>query len=69
MHIYEYVCPECGESFEKLVRSGSKAREMPVTCPNCGHESHRKTVTLIASAGPGGGMSLGSASASCAPSG
>jgi len=69
MPIYEYVCPKCGESFEKLVRGGRKGRETSVTCPNCGHESHRKTVTLIASAGPGGGASLGSAAASCAPSG
>jgi putative FmdB family regulatory protein len=69
MPLYEYVCPTCGQSFEKLVRGGRKAREAVVPCPTCGHDSHRKEVTLVATAGPGGSASLASSAASCAPSG
>ena len=69
MPLYEYVCPTCGQSFEKLVRGGRKAREAAVPCPTCGHDSHRKEVTLVAAAGPGGSASLASSAASCAPSG
>jgi len=68
MPIYEYVCPTCGQSFDKLVRGGRKAREAAVECPNCGRESHRKEVTLVAAMGPTGSASLASA-ADCAPSG
>lgn len=69
MPIYEYHCPECGQSFEKLVRGGRKAREKAVACPTCGQDSHRKEVTLVASVETGGTASFGSAAASCAPSG
>jgi putative FmdB family regulatory protein len=69
MPIYEYVCPTCGQSFEKLVRGGRKAREAPVACPVCGQDSHRKQVTLIAAVGGEGTASLASAAANCAPSG
>ena len=31
MPIYEYQCQECGEEFEKLIRSPEK-----IECPECG---------------------------------
>mgnify|MGYP003681935130 CR=1 FL=1 len=34
MPIYEYRCQECGEKFEKLVRSMNSA--LATECPNCG---------------------------------
>ena len=68
MPIYEYVCSDCGESFEKLVRGGRRAAEAPVPCPVCGSESHRKKVALVASIGPSFSISLGSSAAACAPS-
>ncbi len=34
MPIYEYRCRECGEKFEKLVRSMNSAPE--TKCPKCG---------------------------------
>ena len=41
MPLYEYVCPTCGQSFDKLVRF-SEADKIPV-CPNCGEkETHKK---------------------------
>lgn len=69
MPIYEYVCPTCGQSFEKLVRGGRKAREALVACPTCGQNSYRKQVTLVAAVGSDGSTSLASSAASCAPSG
>jgi putative FmdB family regulatory protein len=48
MPIYEYVCPTCGQSFEKLVRGGRNARDASVSCPTCGQDSHRREVTLVA---------------------
>ena len=68
MPIYEYVCPTCGQSFEKLVRGGRKAREAAVSCPTCGQESFRREVTLVASLGGDSSGAMASA-ANCAPSG
>lgn len=68
MPIYEYVCPSCGQSFDKLIRGGRKAREATVECPNCGQQSHRKEVVLVGAVGSTGSASLASA-ANCAPSG
>jgi putative FmdB family regulatory protein len=69
MPIYEYVCPSCGQPFEKLVRGGRKAREATVNCPTCGEESHRKEVTLVGALAGSGSISLSSSAANCAPSG
>jgi putative FmdB family regulatory protein len=69
MPIYEYVCPTCGQSFEKLVRGGRSARDAAVSCPTCGQDSYRKEVTLVASVGGDGGGALVSSAANCAPSG
>jgi putative FmdB family regulatory protein len=69
MPIYEYICPTCGQSFEKLVRAGRKAREASAPCPTCGQDSRRKEVTLVASASPGESASMASSAAACAPSG
>jgi len=39
MPIYEYMCKQCGEEFEKLVFNHSKA----VACPACeGHDIKKK---------------------------
>jgi len=71
MPIYEYACPTCGQSFEKLVRSGREAREAAVPCPTCGQDSQRKQVTLVAAANVGAALSFApsAAASSCAPSG
>ena len=70
MPIYEYMCPTCGQAFEKLVRGGRKAREAAVPCPTCGQDSHRKQVTLVAAANVGDSLSFSApAAANCAPSG
>lgn len=69
MPIYEYACPTCAQSFEKLVLGGRKAKESPAVCPTCGQDSYRKEVTLVAAVGADGSAALMSSAASCAPSG
>lgn len=39
MPIYEYLCDDCGESFE-VIRSASDTEE--VTCPECGGPARKK---------------------------
>ncbi|NQS91503.1 MAG: zinc ribbon domain-containing protein [Chloroflexi bacterium] len=64
MPLYEYQCPECGETFDKLV-SFSEADKIPV-CPKCGEKNTRK---MISAAAMIGGSSSGSTSyAGSAPS-
>jgi putative FmdB family regulatory protein len=69
MPIYEYACPTCGQSFEKLVRAGRKNREAPAACPTCGQDSYRKEVTLVAAIGSDGASLMSAPAADCAPSG
>jgi putative FmdB family regulatory protein len=38
MPIYEYICDDCGTTFEKLVRRG----ENGIACPSCG-QAHLTT--------------------------
>ena len=40
MPIYEYQCQECGEEFERLIRSFEK-----IECPECGSEKVRKLLS------------------------
>ena len=40
MPIFEYLCDDCGNKFEKLVRRSAEADG--VECPSCGH-SHVTT--------------------------
>jgi putative FmdB family regulatory protein len=68
MPIYEYRCPHCGETFEKLVPMGTDAKQ--VECPCCGQKGVDKKVSVF---GTSGGDSWGGFSAaqgaSCSTSG
>jgi putative FmdB family regulatory protein len=46
MPIYEYVCDDCGERYERVVMSKKQA----ITCPKC--SSAKKTVQLSVFAAP-----------------
>ncbi|MBN2408168.1 MAG: zinc ribbon domain-containing protein [Candidatus Aminicenantes bacterium] len=60
MPIYEYICQQCGNGFETLVRLGG---EQSVSCAECGSPDVRK---LFSSFGIGGcGSRLKAASNSC----
>jgi len=41
MPIYEYVCQECGDPFELLVRG-----EMTPACPACGSQDLKRQLSL-----------------------
>ena len=43
MPIYEYICHDCGDEFEVLVRNGEKP-----TCPSCGRERLTKKLSVPA---------------------
>jgi len=51
MPIYEYVCEECNERFEKIVIN----RQQEISCPKCA--SKKATIQLSVFATAGGGTS------------
>lgn len=65
MPVYEYCCAECEETFELLVRSVTQP-ESP-TCPTCGSSDVRKSVSLFAVSGAGGGRRAGAGSCDTGP--
>jgi putative FmdB family regulatory protein len=70
MPIFEFVCTDCGNNFEELVRTSS-AVDL-VECPVCSSGQVRKKVSTFASKlSSGSSYSLGSSSAaaSCSPGG
>lgn len=66
MPIYEYRCQECGECFDKFVRSISA--EVEVVCPSCGSKQVHKGFSTFASSSSGSAVAA-VPSAACAPSG
>ncbi|HTV58946.1 MAG TPA: zinc ribbon domain-containing protein [Verrucomicrobiae bacterium] len=63
MPIYEYVCDDCGEHYERIVMNQKTA----VTCPKC--ESSKKTIQLSVFSAHGNGKSNGASVSSGAKSG
>lgn len=45
MPVFEYVCHDCHEKFEMLVRSSASA---PALCPSCGGENTLKLFSTFA---------------------
>lgn len=66
MPIYEYQCEQCGERFDKFVRS--MFTEAEVVCPSCESTQVRKGFSTFASRGDTVTASVSSAS-NCAPTG
>ena len=68
MPIYEFDCSDCGDTFDKLVRSANRVSE--VTCPTCDSHDVKKKLSLFSSRISGGTRSSSaSAQAACAPGG
>ena len=66
MPIYEFICEECFEEFEKLV--GFRQSEIDLNCPSCGSELIRKKISSFASLGGGDRRSASlSSQPSCGP--
>ncbi len=69
MPIFEYGCDECGETFEKLVRSFGTRKEK-VVCPTCGSAKvNKKLSTFAAKTSGGSSLSYGSSSSDCSTGG
>ncbi|MGW8319661.1 MAG: FmdB family zinc ribbon protein [Candidatus Promineifilaceae bacterium] len=66
MPIFEFDCKNCGETFDKLVRSSSAISD--VTCPSCSSPQVKKRLSLFSSRGSAS-SSAASSAASCAPGG
>ena len=64
MPIYEYRCEECGETFDKFVRS--MRTNFQVECPQCHSKRCKKSISLFGASVSGGGTA---SDAACAPSG
>jgi putative FmdB family regulatory protein len=58
MPIYEYVCDDCNERYERIVLSQSQA----ITCPKCSSAKH--TIQLSVFASPSNGKSAANPSSS-----
>lgn len=70
MPIYEYVCQDCGEKYEKLVRSSTAKVEL--VCPQCGSQRGEKAISVFGALGGGRGSvgaSFGTAAPACGPVG
>lgn len=68
MPIYEYRCQECGEKFDKLIRSSTDQTE--ISCPGCGSKQAEKVPSLFGTSGFTTTPNLTSSAAdSCQPSG
>lgn len=59
MPIYEYVCDDCGERYERIVIS----RTQSVACPKCSSDRHTIQLSVFAAPSNGSKSSSGSSSA------
>jgi len=56
MPMYEYRCPDCGQSYEQLRRMSEADKDLE--CPNCGSPRPQRQVSKFAcGSGSGGGCS------------
>ncbi len=62
MPLYEYVCNDCGQPFEKMMRF-SELNQTP-SCPTCAGINTSKQISLFASSG----SSSSSGASSCGSS-
>ena len=67
MPIYEYKCRECGDRFEKLVRTS--VSEKDVRCPTCDSAVVQRQVSACGFIGGGSDFGAAPSANSCAPSG
>ncbi len=58
MPIYEYICDDCGEHYERIVMNG----KTKVTCPKCTSGKHTIQLSVFAAPANGSKSSKGSSS-------
>lgn len=69
MPIYEYICNDCDEQFEKFVRSMTASAT--VKCPHCGGTHVKKGWSVFGTGGSGASLAglAPSAASGCSPGG
>jgi putative FmdB family regulatory protein len=67
MPLYEYICHDCGQTFEKMVRF-SEQDQLP-TCPTCGSVETQKQLSTFATRGGASQGFSSPSSSSCSGSG
>lgn len=68
MPLFEFVCSDCHQPFEELVRNAHAIEE--VSCPACGSRHIKKKVSTFASKTSSGAYSFSTSStSSCSPGG
>lgn len=68
MPIYDYHCDDCGNDFEKLVRS--MFNQETISCPDCGGQHVKKAISLFGGlTGVSSAKSGGATAQACAPTG
>ncbi len=67
MPIYEYICLDCNNLFDRLWQTAASAQEHP-TCPECFGDSTKRTISQVAVLGGLGGLTPQEESASSAES-
>jgi putative FmdB family regulatory protein len=58
MPLYEFICEDCGETFEELILSANSTNQ--VTCPHCKSDLVRKLISKIAAKVSSGGSIVNS---------
>ncbi|MEZ4866258.1 MAG: zinc ribbon domain-containing protein [Caldilineaceae bacterium] len=66
MPLFEYVCTECGATFERLIRTTHNQPE--IVCPQCKSTETQKLLSGFAVSG-GSSASAAASAAACAPGG
>ena len=70
MPIYEYICQDCGEKYEKLVRSSTAKVEL--VCPQCGSQHGERAISVfgaLSGSRSSIGSSFGTSAPACGPVG
>ena len=57
MPLYEYICRDCGKTFEMLRRM--KDADEPTECPNCGSDTIERQFSTFAAGACGSAGSRG----------
>ena len=58
MPIYEYICDDCGEHYERIVMNGNTK----ITCPKCASAKNKIQLSVFAAPANAGKSSSGSSS-------
>jgi putative FmdB family regulatory protein len=66
MPLYEYVCKDCGESFEMMVRFTEG--ELKQSCPNCAGSNTHKKISRVGAFGPSSSDTSSSTGTGCGSS-